>query len=388
MITPDDIRQKAEKLYLPALRAWLAGASFYPCEISFRKPQASDPYAELREGTARLLAGAREQRGYGYTVELQPRLTQRYGLQSLPVRITIEREDDLLQLIGKQHEAAAFKRAAEGIRAELPQLVDWLPGNVQRVIDHSDVWPELLNVCQYMLNHPWPGLYLRELPVAVHTKFIEEHRGILRRLLDILLPAHAIAPDEALFERRYGLRYDEPLVRVRLLDPALLVQLGLPVSDLSVPLSQIARLDLAGRRCVVTENKLTFLTLPELPGCFAIFGGGFAVELLRQVSWLTRCPLAYWGDLDAQGFQILAQLRAFQPTAISVMMDWETLTAFKQFKGTGEPCTVVSLPRLHESEHELFTWLVHHNLRLEQERIGNDFSCRKLLAIHWPALEV
>jgi hypothetical protein len=378
MITPAEIRQKAERLYLPMLLAWLNGEPYFPHDISFRKPQASDDYITLRTGVEQLTKGSKAQRGFGYSVDLQQRQTRSYGVQSLPTRIFFETEADLLQLIGKVEEAAAFKCDAVLIRHELPQLGDWLRNNMQHVIRHAGAWPGLIEVCQYFLAHPRPNLYARQLPLTVHTKFIEEHQGILRRLLDGLLPAEAISAPERSFERRFGLRYDEPLLRVRLLDPQLQERLGLPISDLSVPLSQFEHLDLAGQCCIIIENKLTFLTLPSLPGCFAIFGSGFAVELLKGISWLADCSLIYWGDLDAHGFMILAQLRAAYPLTVSLMMDTTTLERFGHFAVAGEPGATTHLPHLTPDEHALFTYLANNNIRVEQERISYDYVLQQL----------
>lgn len=378
MITTNEIRQKAEKLYLPALRAWLLDEPFFPREIAFRKPQPSEQYLALREATARLIDESKARRGRGYSLELHTRQTQRYGQQSLPARIVLESEDDLFWLVGKAREAATFKLDVMQIRSSLPELAYWLPNNLPSVIDQAGNWSELIHVCRYLLEHPRPACYLRELPVPVHTKFVEEHRGILRRLLDALLPPSALLADETRFESRYGLRYDEPIVRLRILDQTLQLQLGLPISDISVPLSQIAQLRLAGSCCVITENKMTFLTLPELPGCFALFGGGFALELLKQVPWLGSCPLLYWGDIDAQGFQILSQLRAFQPHSRSVLMDESTFERFEQWTVAGSPCAVTQLPGLSETEHSLFLRLARSERRLEQERIQHDVALSQL----------
>ncbi len=212
----------------------------------------------------------------------------------------------------------------------------------------------------------------------MHTKFVESHTGILRRLLDELLPPQAIDPAEGMFERRFGLRYDEPLVRVRFLDVALQRDLHLPVSDLSTPLSQFTRLELSGHRCLIVENKMTFLTLSPLRDTFAIFGGGFNVGLLSDVDWLADCALYYWGDLDAQGFQILSLLRSAFPAVVSLLMDETTLAAFREFAVPGTPSAVADLPHLTPPERLLYERLARDHLRLEQERISQAWVAERL----------
>lgn len=375
MIGPDDIALRARRAYPELLRNWLHGTPFEP--LSFPAGNPPTDYRAMQKEVERLLAGAKS-----YRVELQKRATRAYGEQSLPVRVYIDSAADLLRLIDKTAEFAAFQADVTLIRATLPQLEDWLAPNVQRVIEYHGKWPELLAVCAYFLAHPRPNLYARELPIAVHTKFIEQHMGILRRLLDALLMPEAIAADETQFELRFGLRYDEALVRLRLLDPLLGPQLGLSLTDVSAPISQIAALPLNGRCCVIVENKLVFLTLPDLQNTIAIFGGGFSVEQLSRLAWLHTCQLWYWGDLDAQGFQILAQLRSHFPQARSVLMDETTFEAFQTFVVDGTPCAVTELPGLTPAEHALFTHLATTNQRLEQERISHAYVQTQL----WRAL--
>lgn len=379
MITLEEIVRRAARLYLPWLRAWLRGEPFFP--QTFPAGRLPADYLELNAAVGRLLKGAKAPHGFGYSVVQRTQQTQRHGMQSLPERIVIECERDLLRLIGKEEEFAAFQRDVALIRERMPLLGDWVQRHPQRVIEHAGEWADLLLVCEYFAAHPRPGLYMRELPIAVHTKFVETHTGILRRLLDDLLPASASDPTAASFEQRFGLRYDEPLVRIRLLDEQLRLHLHLPVSDLSVPLSQCAALDLGGGRCLIVENKLTVLTLPALAATFAIFGGGFRVELLASVPWLAECPLLYWGDLDAQGFQILSLLRAHFPQTLSVMMDAPTLEAFREYAVPGVATTAASLPHLTPDEHALFERLAQQQLRLEQERIPLAYATERLRAL-------
>lgn len=253
MITPAEIVRKAERLYIPFLRAWLQGESFFPQVLPVGRLPAD--YLELSAAVARLLKGAKTQRRHGYTVQLRRQHTQRHGAQSLPACIMIDSDRDLLSLIGKEEEFATFTEDVALLREHVPQLQDWLIRYPQQVIEHHGVWPDLLRVCVYFLAHPRPNCYIRELPIAVHTKFIETHAGILRRLLDAVLPAAAFEPAAAAFEQRFGLRYDEPVIRMRFLDEQLQRRYNLPVSDFTTPLSQFAALGLRGHRCVVTENK-------------------------------------------------------------------------------------------------------------------------------------
>lgn len=377
MITPDDVQQRAARLYLPYLRAWLRAETFFP--LVFPVGRLPADYVELRAWARNLQAHSKEQRRSGYTLEYQTQQKRSSGAQTLPVRVIIETEQDFLSLIDKEAEFCQFQQDVALLREQMPQLEAWMERYPQRIIEQHECWAELLAVCRYFLEHPLPQMYTRELRINVHTKFIEQHRGILRELLEQILPAEAMVENTETFEQRFGLREKEPPVRIRLLDRQLDKRYGLPIDELSVPVSQFAALDfLCEQCCIVTENEMTFLTLPSRPEAFALFGGGFMVHNLARIPWLTECPIYYWGDLDAQGFQILSRLRSLYPHVTSLMMDWQTFSTFADYCVASTPCTVQHLPHLTPEEQDLFLHLSEHTLRLEQERIDYAYMLRQV----------
>jgi hypothetical protein len=118
---------------------------------------------------------------------------------------------------------------------------------------------------------------------------------------------------------------------------------------------------------------MNFLTLPFHKESVAIFGSGYAVQNLKTVPWLCHCSIVYWGDLDADGFKILSQLRSYFPQTISMMMDLETFNQFTEFAVSVEGAIAASLPHLTEEELTTYTHLVTHQKRLEQERISQNY---------------
>ena len=378
MISPAQVRDKAARHYMRFLEAYLAGKDFFPLELPFPKVKASDDYMAVKAGVQTLLLGAKREKGYGYSVAIETRTMRRYGPQSLPSRIWIETETDFLKLTGKEVEFKRFKDAVRETRRDVPQLFGWVEAHPKEVLRHLDKWAGLLKVCRYFLEQPRPNLYTRELPIAVHSKFVEENRGILSKLLEHVLPPNAVNEHETLFEKRFHLRYKEALIRFRVLDDQLVKRYALPVRDLSTPVSQFASLNLSSHPFVMTENEMTFLTLPTLPNSFGLFGKGFAVEALASVTWLEKCPILYWGDLDAHGFQILSQLRGYFLNVVSLMMDEVTLRTFGAFKVAGTTSKVMALPNLTPDEARVFDLLVEGEVRLEQERISHGYAVREL----------
>ncbi|MCU0498700.1 MAG: DUF2220 family protein [Anaerolineae bacterium] len=381
MITPDEIKRKSEREYTRYLTTWLTGDPFTPIALPIGRIPSE--YSELSRVIGALDQGDKSKRGYGYEITWQKRNTQRYGPQSIPQTITIPTEHDLLKLAGKVKEFGQFKHDVGLIRAAFgDRLADWMLKNIPLILKYADDWPDLIKVGRYFDQHPRPDLYLRQLPIAVHTKFIETHEEAVRALLDGLLPPDAIRdPTSASVTRRYYLRYAESLIRLRILDPILQAALALPFSELSVPISQFAGFEWGQARYVIVENQMTFLALPPLPNTIAIFGKGFDVGQLKQATQLRACVIVYWGDLDAHGFQILSQLRGFLPQTVSVMMDRITWQRFEPYAVDGTPTKISLLPNLTPDESDLFVELQTHNRRLEQEHLDHAYVIACLSAL-------
>ncbi len=385
MIGPADIRRRAERIWNSGkpLKTWLAGESLFPLAIPFRRPAAKElleRFAEVRTWIEGLKRDSKAGRGYGYTVEFGEVAHRRLGTQALPRRILFETSEDFYRTIGRWRDFARFAELVQATRTAQPALVPWLERNPLRALEHAGDWQRLLAVVAWFQAHPRPGIYMRELDIpGVDSKFIEGHKALLRELLDAGLPPAGIdgtatALAAGGFERRYGLRFEEALIRFRLLAPTVEAPWGL--TDLSVPLSQFRALDPPCRRIFITENKTNGLAFPPIAGALVIFGLGYGIRALREVQWLAGREIWYWGDIDTHGFAILSELRSFLPAARSLLMDRETLLAHrelwgeepesKRFKGT--------LEHLEEDEQALFQALrsdaLGRAVRLEQERIG------------------
>jgi hypothetical protein len=242
-------------------------------------------------------------------------------------------------------------------------------------LKHAHDWPQLLNVMQWISQHPRPDIYLRQIDLPdIHTKFIERHKSLLIELLDIILPADVIdieATGVKEFERRYGFRSKPAQVRFRLLDPDLTLE-GL--TDLAVPALELARLRLPVTTVFITENDINGLAFPSIAKSMVIFGLGYGLQVLNEISWLNDKAIYYWGDIDTHGFAMLDQIRQYFPHTESLLMNKETLLAHRQLWGEENKPTSRDLDYLRPQENELYREIINNsyanNLRLEQERIG------------------
>ncbi|MBW2637689.1 MAG: hypothetical protein JRC86_09250, partial [Deltaproteobacteria bacterium] len=384
LITPNEIQKKALVYWNSRrfLKAALTGESLFPLTIPFRKISAAkalEDFGAVRQWIENLQEKSRERMGYGYTLTFARVNHRKLGAQSFPEKILFEMPSDYLRFIGKEADFQAFCYLTETITQRHPSLGPWLSVKCGRVLEFRDQWPGLLSVVDFFLANPRPDRYLRELEIpGVDTKFVEKNKGILRELLDELLPDEAVDSSVTTlsgqgFQRRYGLRYDEQLIRFRLLDPSLCSGFG--ATDISVPVSEFKRLQIPCRTVFITENKTNGLSFPQASASIVIFGLGNGVQSLQSASWLKEKEIFYWGDIDTCGFHILSLLRGAFPRMESMLMDRETLFASRDLwvKEQAEERYIAELPHLTEAEcmlyRELRDNLIGENIRLEQERI-------------------
>jgi hypothetical protein len=392
MITPSDIKEQAERWYKEFLIAEVAGKDFFPRDIRFghvRPSETLEGFQKIREWVEDLRACSKEKAGYGYLIEFVERKDQRIGKQQFPNRIYFDNKDDYLLFIGREKEFQSFKSAVAKVVGAIPRLYDWILINPLRIIEHLKGWDDLIKVCKYFIANPSPNLYIRELPIEVHTKFIEENKAILRQLLNFLIEDH-INKGENEFEKRFNLKCNEPLIRIRILDKDIAKKYFSEyfrcLADLSIPQGEFALLNIDCKRIFILENKtnfsniFNFLSLPVLKDSIAVFGKGFQLALLKNASWFYEKQIIYWGDIDIHGFQMLSQLRSYFPQTRSLMMDFETFNEFRNFCVNGTETNIHELPNLTVEERSFFKFLVglKERNRLEQEKISHAYVVRKI----------
>jgi len=360
------------------LRHLITGEPAFPLRLRLKGP-ASTEITDRFEAVRNWIARLRELQG----VHIQWReFTHRvHGTNTLPQALWLDRPDDAFGLIGKRHEAARFMELVETLRSRQPRLEPWVVRRPLQLLPLEDELGCLLDIVEWLQEHPRPGVYLRQVDLpGVHTKYIESRRSLLTEWLDILLAPGAIDARNTgvtQFARRYGFRDKPTHIRFRTLDERLALLPGPARPDLSLDAESFAALDFPVERVFITENEINFLAFPAVTGSLAIFGAGYGWETLAQAKWLARCPVHYWGDIDTHGFAILDRLRHHFPHVESLLMDRETFMAHEALWGEEEKPSTSDLPRLTDEERALYDDLRHdrigNRLRLEQERIGFGF---------------
>ncbi len=376
--TPADIREQVLKQWNRGtlLSTMVDKRELFPLRITLRKPgsrEITDRFADVRDWISGLRASAGHYRIVWRTINHRV-----HGSNTVPSEIWIDTMDDALSLIGKRRAGDEFASMVERCRKEMPDLLPWLARRPLRALEHSESWPAMLRLADWLRHHPRPGVYLRQIELpGVHSKFIEQHCGMLSELFDLALPPGSIdekATGTTNFCQRYGFR-DKPLrVRFRILDPALCILPEGNGHEITLTRDDFARLPIPVDTVFITENEINFLAFPPTPGAMVIFGAGYGFGNLATADWLQDKTLYYWGDIDTHGFAILNQFRHYFPHASSFLMERETLLAHRRYWEREPRPETAPLPRLSEDEHSLYDDLRHNRLgdriRLEQEKIG------------------
>ncbi len=303
------------------------------------------------------------------------------GTQRVPELLRLDGPGDVVAWLD---EAERWNRAC-GRQGALVQRWPVLTGGLDRLFNVLADYPDsdfdrLTTTLDWLEQHPDSGLYLRQLPIpGLDTKWIEGRTAVLAELLcrvtgraDMLSDFHALC----------GLRRPSPRVRMRVLDPTLRARIG-GLGDLTVPIDDLKRLDIAPQRVVIVENLQTGLALGELPGTVAFMALGYGVDLLSRLTWIRRADCLYWGDIDTHGFAILSLLRAKLTAIRSILMDETTLLSHRTlWSNEASQHAAEELPHLEPGEQTVYRALKRHTfgpaIRLEQERISWNIA--------WPTL--
>lgn len=379
MITPKEIKEKTQRKYISFLQSVVLDQPFSKLVIRSDKSYSKSSLSDFEKEIQLINSQSKEKKGFGYTLEFQKVKTKYLGMQDLPVSIYFDTEMNFLKFLQKENEVELFKEDIETLTKEFPDLKNWIIQNPTKIIQHHAEWPNIIKVCQYFKQIPKPNLYIRELPINVHTKFIERNQSIIKELLDTLISENKKA-EEKQFEKRFNLKYSEPQVRFKILDNEISQNFFSGIDDLAIPVSQFETLNLPIKKVLVVENKTTLyttLTLPQMGKVIAVFGQGNAVLSIKNTTWLSEKEILYWGDIDVQGFEILSRLREHFAHIKSVLMDKETFDQFFE-NDKGTPTSISTKLNLTEGEQELYDILKTNNWRLEQEKVPFDYVNKNL----------
>lgn len=404
MITVAELKAKSERKFRDFLRfkiesffsekaachseAIAESLEFFPLEIRSDKGKSSDNLLVREKDFIPLIQSSKQKKGKGYSLVFEQKRTRNNGTQSELSKILFETEEDFLSFIEKKSETKRLTHALSLLFKNFcpasnnsDLLGRWAYANLSYLTDfydEKDFWENICLCTNWLLENPKSNLYIREIPLPVHTKFIENNKALILSLLSSLKNESENCPNLSDFEKYCGLKEKPVFVRVRSLDKEIALKVAdLSLSELSMPLEDFEQLDKSDilkkvEKIFIIENEMVYLTFPSVEKALCIWGHGFSVTSLKNCIWLKNYSLFYFGDLDEHGFLILSDFRKYFPDTKSFCMDKKTLETFDSFRAEGKSLAGESIPEnLTWEEKAVFKELRADKgrNRLEQERI-------------------
>lgn len=307
------------------------------------------------------------------------------GPKRIPVRIAVP-SIDVAARLATPRKGEPWTTIMERTRARHAMLAqkfpDLAPHTYAKVLRAEDACSDLefellLRAGGWFGSHDSQGLMPRQVPIGgIDSKWLNNAR---RRALICLL-----ADKDDL-----GLAKRPAMVEFAYLDPTHLDHGGRRYDSWTQ--GDAVQVAYVPTLVVIVENKDTYLGFPQVDGGICVFGSGFAgAAIVSSLPWvLATGRVVYWGDLDADGFEILNAYRAAGISCESILMDVATLERYGQFgtnveKDHHTPLVRQrkDLPLLSAGERAAYELITSESYagfrRLEQERIPLDEALRAL----------
>ena len=305
----------------------------------------------------------------GNDVELADRV-RRAGptQQHIPSHLIVADIDAAARLAGGEwvERVQRARIRAARLRADFPDL-----SSGARVLGEVDSYTDqdfelLMKAGHWFAVNDVTGLTPRQVPIeGLHAKWLNTRQGTVATLAR--KPALGLTRNHP---SRIHFTYLDPEYRSsgrRIHDSA-------TVGDRFTP-AYLPRV------VVISENKDTAVNFPEVPGGVSVEGVGRGGSTIASFPWLAGAPIViYWGDMDADGLEILNEFRAAGVPARSILMDSEAFDAWERFgvdtdaRGSRiESRAERPVPWLTADERALYLRLIDPDWtrprRIEQERI-------------------
>jgi Uncharacterized protein conserved in bacteria len=376
MITPKELLAKANKIFYKIVSSNLKGENNFPLLMPSNKQIKGSNFSDWKNDLIPLYQQSKAVKVKGYSVEWKDKNING-SRQSVPAKIYFDTLEDFLYFTRKKNEYQKIQSARERLVHAFPSLEQWANNNPDILLNNYAGWNDIIKVCNYFVSNESPHpYYVRELPVEVHSKFIEQNEMLLKRLLDLLLPDDKKNVKSNSFSERYFLRKVSTYTQIRVLDDDLKPHLG--YDECSLTLDDAAWLSWLPENVFIIENQICFLTFPKVKNSVAIFGEGFKSRLSKHIPWLNKTKLHCWFDLDTSGFEMLNMIREYYPNAGNFLMNETTYKTFERFAVDNKSKKKV-LALLTAEEQELYRFLLSNNKRLEQERIEQKYVVLNLI---------
>tara|TARA_Y100001963_G_scaffold53600_1_gene75114 strand:+ start:3156 stop:4421 length:1266 start_codon:yes stop_codon:yes gene_type:complete len=385
------------------LKSLLGGNTEFPIQISLKPPKGNAALIDIRHfqefvDSWRSFCEQAEYESIPVKVNWDTVKFRSLSEQKVPTNVTIPDITSIAQMLGSEQESqlrdwqSRIAFIFNSLATELAQctvhpirsdyereLFSELIANLEVLSDFSDTDLKLLvKLIPQLHKGMGHGCYLRALPVIfVDTKFIEKNLRFIESVTSAIIDRSAKEVGLLSWLDCRDKPKDWMLVKP-LCKKAEDALGGLPLLRMSS--ETLIGFELPAKNILVIENEQSCLSLDNIPDTIAVSGGGKNVSWMKA-NWLASKRVAYWGDIDSEGFAILSDVRSKLSTVIPLMMDSDTVEAYRD-RMVDEPESVAREPlALTARELILFRMLRNGDFgcaRLEQERLPIDFVYEKL----------
>tara|TARA_R110001592_G_scaffold19231_12_gene79120 strand:- start:2402 stop:3616 length:1215 start_codon:yes stop_codon:yes gene_type:complete len=365
------------------LKARLSGVEPFPISVPLKPPQGQAALVDLQHFQRFISAW----RAYPHSAQVRWRDLSYRSLaqQRVPTHLLVVDIAELAAVLGPD-EQQALQRWQSRIGLILGQpfaqgaqlqgdLFTLLIAHLETLDSFTELDLQLLlSLIPQLRQGMGGGDFLRALPVTfVDTKFVEQNLRLIEQLANLLHGGAVLAAGGLLAwlgsrSNPKGWLWVRPLC-----ERSQQAMGGLPLLQLAT--DTLLSYELPAQHLLVVENVQSGLALPALDDTIAVFGGGKNLAWLTA-GWLANKQVGYWGDIDSEGFCMLADARHKLPALAALMMDERTLLKYQQ-RMVDEPQSVLTEPQaLKLDELRLFRDLRsgrYGHARLEQERIAPEY---------------
>lgn len=391
MISPEEIKNKAAKKYKDFLRYEIElrygepEEPFFPLIIRADTGSVNDDLFKRQKDLQNLISKSKAKTGSGYSLETKCINSRNNGEQTSISKIYFETQEDFLTFIHENRSYKNFRTALEQIGKNdilsKEKFCEWAKSHWIDLCSETEsthYWSDICLCVNWLNKNQNSNLYIREIPLSVHTKFIEQNKKIIQSLTEK-------AESSVSFEETFGLRIECYFVRFRSLSANVLFPFSaINLNECQIPIDNFKELDNSFltqiKNIFIVENKMVYLTFPQVPESICIWGQGYKVNILNNIDWFNTKNIYYFGDLDEHGFDILSSYRRYYSNIQSFCMNKTVWNDHLQYTVEGKKLDGNQIPQnLTNEEKETFLTIRDSNKnRLEQERLSIPYIQEKL----------
>ncbi len=383
MTSFQEILNKVKKKKSSYLKSIILGEQMFPWNIPVNKKETGNLLLDTEILTT-LYSNSKNTKNRGYRIE--SKTLKRTQITKLS-KIIIDSEEDFIYLLKEEREINNFKNSINIFRDNFDSKIidDYLMNNRAFIYNSSALFIDnFIEVSKFLIENPSSNKYPRELELKADTKFLSNN---IQRITTFIRYFREL-DDSCGKYKKLGLINPFSTLSIRLGSNFNVKANGNSFEpNLStIELEAFSSFDNTYDKIFVIENRTSFLKFPLEENELAIYMGGFAINILKDIPFLLKANLFYFGDLDEHGFEILSLFREMYPNTKSFCMDIETIEKYRDFLIMGKEYTGI-IKNLDSNETLALDYLISHKIngyssRIEQEKISLDFINYKLKEIN------